>query len=205
MNSSGHFQKMNFPEREFLYLGIFQVRCTCNDWKFSFLPFSLLHTSKSWQTNQSVSYSNNFNNINKEFLPKSSSQKAPPKKILLKKFLPKHFYQKNPPEKFLPKNFSQKSLKKFSQQIQKISKQFFKKILRFWNHPIPYIALRGRKPFRACFFIFLTVHRGVFCQFSFQWIYYCNSSKSTGKKTGKTHLCAMSNWQWRFHQFLWPS
>ena len=30
-------------------------------------------------------------------------------------------------------------------------------------------------------------NRGAF----YQWIYYCNSSKSTGKETGKTHLCAM--------------
>ena len=26
-------------------------------------------------------------------------------------------------------------------------------------------------------------------QFLFRWIYYCHSRKSTGKKTGKTHLC----------------
>ena len=25
----------------------------------------------------------------------------------------------------------------------------------------------------------------------FRWIYYCHSSKSTGKKIGKTHLCAL--------------
>ena len=35
-----------------------------------------------------------------------------------------------------------------------------------------------------------TEQRGANCQFCFQWIYYCYSSKSTGKKTGKTHLCA---------------
>ena len=35
------------------------------------------------------------------------------------------------------------------------------------------------------------VHRGAFCQFSFRLIYYCHSSKSAGKKTGKTHLCAV--------------
>ena len=35
------------------------------------------------------------------------------------------------------------------------------------------------------------VHRGAFCQFPFQWIYYCYSSKSTRKKSGKTHLCAV--------------
>ena len=36
-----------------------------------------------------------------------------------------------------------------------------------------------------------TMHRGVICQLLFWWIYYCHSSKSTTKKTGKTHLCAM--------------
>ena len=36
-----------------------------------------------------------------------------------------------------------------------------------------------------------TMHRGAFWQLPFRWIYYCHSSKSTGKETGKTHLCAM--------------
>ena len=36
-----------------------------------------------------------------------------------------------------------------------------------------------------------TVHIGAFCQFTFWWIYYCHSIKSTGKETGKTHLCAV--------------
>ena len=35
------------------------------------------------------------------------------------------------------------------------------------------------------------MHRGVFCQFLLWWIYYCHSSKSTEKKTSKTHLCAV--------------
>ena len=35
------------------------------------------------------------------------------------------------------------------------------------------------------------VHRGAFFQFLFWWIHYCHSSKSTGKETGKTHLCFM--------------
>ena len=30
-----------------------------------------------------------------------------------------------------------------------------------------------------------------FCQFPFPWIYYFGSNKSTGKETGKTHLCAV--------------
>ena len=33
------------------------------------------------------------------------------------------------------------------------------------------------------------LHRGAFCQFAFRWIYYYGSNKSTGKETGKTHLC----------------
>ena len=36
----------------------------------------------------------------------------------------------------------------------------------------------------------LPLHRGTFCQFPFRWIYYCHSSKSTGKETGKkASLC----------------
>ena len=38
---------------------------------------------------------------------------------------------------------------------------------------------------------FKTRHRRAFCQFPFQWIYYYGSNKSTGKETGKTHLCAV--------------
>ena len=38
-----------------------------------------------------------------------------------------------------------------------------------------------------------SVHRGAFCQFPFRLIYYCHSSKSTGKETGKTHLCAVAS------------
>ena len=36
------------------------------------------------------------------------------------------------------------------------------------------------------------LHRGAFCQFLFLWIYYYGSNESTGKKTGKTHLCGLS-------------
>ena len=35
------------------------------------------------------------------------------------------------------------------------------------------------------------LHRGAICQFPVRWIYYCHSSESIGKKTGKTHLCAL--------------
>ena len=34
-------------------------------------------------------------------------------------------------------------------------------------------------------------HRGAFCQFPFRWIYYYGSNESTGKETGKTHLCVL--------------
>ena len=36
-----------------------------------------------------------------------------------------------------------------------------------------------------------TLHRDAFWEFPFRWIYYCNSSESTGKETDKTHLCAL--------------
>ena len=36
-----------------------------------------------------------------------------------------------------------------------------------------------------------SVHRGAFCQSSFRWIYFYGSNKSTGKETGKLHLCAL--------------
>ena len=36
-----------------------------------------------------------------------------------------------------------------------------------------------------------TLHRGAFCQFTFQWIYHCHIRKSTGKETCKTYLCAL--------------
>ena len=35
------------------------------------------------------------------------------------------------------------------------------------------------------------LHGGAFWQFPFWWIYYCHISKSTGKETDKTHLCAL--------------
>ena len=42
--------------------------------------------------------------------------------------------------------------------------------------------------------LYLTLHRSAFCQFPFRWIYYCNSSESTRKETGKTHLVQMGPW-----------
>jgi hypothetical protein len=37
----------------------------------------------------------------------------------------------------------------------------------------------------------MPLHRGAFCQFPFQWIYFYGSNKSTRKKTDKMHLCAL--------------
>ena len=84
------------------------------------------------------------------FLTKKSFQKNPPKKIRQKISL-KKFLQKNPLEKSsrkIPKQFHKNS---FQKNFQTISKQFLKPLLRFWKHPIPYIALIGRKPFLVGF------------------------------------------------------
>ena len=35
------------------------------------------------------------------------------------------------------------------------------------------------------------LHRVTFCHLPFRWIYYCHSSKSIRKETGKTHLCVL--------------
>ena len=76
-------------------------------------------------------------NKNQKFLPKNSSQKLPPKNFLEKKFL-----QNNPPQKF------SKNYKRTTRKFQTISQKFYD-----FENPIPYIALRGQKPFRACFFL----------------------------------------------------
>ena len=55
----------------------------------------------------------------------------------------------------------------------------------------------------SCYFLFHSIlyfsfwgmHRGAFCKFPFRWIYYCGSNKSTGKETGKTHLCAVQGFE----------
>ena len=44
------------------------------------------------------------------------------------------------------------------------------------------------------------LHRDVFCLFPFWWIYYCHSSQSTGKESGKTNLCAL----WDLSGFVRP-
>ena len=44
-----------------------------------------------------------------------------------------------------------------------------------------------------------TLHRGAFCQFPFRWVHYYGSNESTGKETGKTHLCALG----RISPLMW--
>ena len=70
---------------------------------------------------------------------------------------PKHFchnlLSKNSSKQISPKKFLPENSKKNPKKIRKISKKILKKLLRFWKYPIPYIAIRGRTPFRA-FFIF---------------------------------------------------
>ena len=96
----------------------------------------------------------------KFFLPSSALRQNLPKKISQQKILTKNFSKKIPPKKFLQKNFSKKiHTKKFPQKFQK---KFQKNSKEFWTispkfkdfentYLIPYIALKGQKPFRACF------------------------------------------------------
>ena len=49
------------------------------------------------------------------------------------------------------------------------------------------------------------LHRGAFCQFPFRWIYYYGSNKSTGKKTGKMHICALCSMLWIGPKNQFPS
>ena len=48
----------------------------------------------------------------------------------------------------------------------------------------------------------LTMHRGAICQFLFRWIHYRHSSKSTRKKTSKTHLCALGQFDIRGYTLM---
>ena len=102
--------------------------------KFSFLPSFCIET-KSWQKHQSLSDSNNltdFNNINKKFLPRKSSQKNSPKKFL----------QKKSPKK------SRKNPKNFPTISQKVPS--------FQNIKFPTSHLEAEDPFGL---VSLAVHR----------------------------------------------
>ena len=45
--------------------------------------------------------------------------------------------------------------------------------------------------------LYRALHRGALCQFSFRWIHYYSSNKSTGLETGKSHLCALGDKTWK--------
>jgi hypothetical protein len=53
--------------------------------------------------------------------------------------------------------------------------------------------LRFTEDLRPHVFSHCTVHKGAFCQFPFRLIYYYGSNKSTGRETGKIHLCAVDS------------
>ena len=66
------------------------------------------------------------------------------------------------------------------------------RISDYRHHPTDVIAGKNKSILGLVLTIKITaLHRGAFCQFSFWWIYYCHSSKSIGKETGKTQLCAL--------------
>ena len=71
--------------------------------------------------------------------------------------------------------------------------RFWKKIIRKMSVWFHWYSAQSHWIIWNLFFkiCFCTLHRGAFCQFPFRWVYYCHSSKSTGKETGKTHLCAL--------------
>ena len=59
-------------------------------------------------------------------------------------------------------------------------------LLSAWNRSITWLN-SPKKPVKG----HVEDNRGAFYQYPFRQIYYCHSSKSTKKKTGKTHLCAI--------------
>ena len=70
-----------------------------------------------------------------------------------------------------------------------------------------YFRKKTLKLLQSINFPFSSLHRVAFCHFPFRWIYYCHGSKSTGKETGKTHLCALGGiasicFRINFHQTL---
>ena len=59
------------------------------------------------------------------------------------------------------------------------SSNLFLSLLSFLNLSRPWTGTR-----RLSLVIMQALHRGAFCQFSFWMVYYCRSSKSSGKETG---------------------
>ena len=76
------------------------------------------------------------------------------------KSIPKEFPKNS---QRIPKEFQKNSrripeeFQKNSQEFPKNSQKIPKKIPKFGKYPIPYIALRGRKPFQACYLSFASI------------------------------------------------
>ena len=123
------------------------MRCTCNRTsRYLNFPTYLSLTQNLDKSHNLDKQINSFHiQITLTMEAKNFSQKISPQKFLPKEFVPKNSSKTNPQKKFL-----KKFLKKYSQKIPKKSKLFLKKLPRFWKYPIPYIALRGLKPFWAC-------------------------------------------------------
>ena len=75
----------------------------------------------------------------------------------------------------------------FLEQVCYLQHQNFTPKNRFFKN----LEVRGR-----------TLHRSVMCQFLPRWISYCYSSKSTRKKTSKTHLCALGQFDIRGYTLM---
>ena len=68
--------------------------------------------------------------------------------------------------------------------------------MNFISMPTVFVYNRGS--------INATALSGAFGQFTFRWIYYCHSSKSTKKETGKMHLCVVHTFYF-LETFVWLS
>ena len=62
---------------------------------------------------------------------------------------------------------------------------------QFYSNQLIYCKVASSRP-----------HRGAICQFLFRWIWYCHSGKSTGKKTGKLHLCGPVYCSWLYSMYI---
>ena len=118
------------------------MRCTCNCTSKDLNSSSFL---LAFRQNLDKQINSPKKQSSQKSSPKNPLKINPPKKILLKKS-----FQKISPKKFLQNIFAKKFLKKSFRNIPKNFQTISQKIPN--NLKIPYIALRGRKPFRACFF-----------------------------------------------------
>ena len=108
--------------------------------EFFFGKIQPILTQKNDFESTNIHWKNPLKKSSQKILPKKFSLKIPPKIFVPRNSWQQNYLQKNPLKKFLPKN-------SYHKIISKIPKKF----LRFWNYPIPYIALRRRKLFRACY------------------------------------------------------